>query len=291
MYPILFNVGPVSIYGYGLMIAVGFGFALLVLSWTSKRDGLPSSRILDMAFWTVLAGVLSSRLLYVLIRIDKYWERPLDAIKLWEGGLTFYGGLIGGLIVGYFFVRRYKLPVWRTLDQIGPALAIGQGFGRIGCFLAGCCWGKATNVAWAVRFPPESIVWRSAPELRDISSWSNWAPGFFDFHLPSFEIMTVPIHPTQAYMAVSLFVMFGILMWFRKYRRYDGQLVLLYGLLHSTMRLIMESIRGDFFPKPVVFGLLSETQLVAILMMATSIILMFILSRRARKPAEVQAEG
>jgi prolipoprotein diacylglyceryltransferase len=355
MYPTILKMGPVTIHSYGLMIAIGFGFGLVLMYQLAKREGLPAGKLMDLAFWVALAGIIGSRLIYILIRWNEYitplfTEGDFKVFKIWEGGLTFYGGLIGGLLVGLLLVRRWRLPGLQILDIAGPALALGQAFGRIGCLLAGCCWGKPAALPWAMSFPKVSIVFNSMKHLyiqalqleyfgsslaaavsRDaVSGYASVVDRLTNLYLQIggpgayldryFNILdraesattlsgwiaklgevkaqalsyfqglptdmtvtaTVPIHPTQLYNSLSLFLIFGILMVVRRFRKHYGQVFFTYTLLHATLRLFMEPIRGDIVPKVVGFGILSETQVVAICLILVSIGMMIFLNWRGR---------
>jgi phosphatidylglycerol:prolipoprotein diacylglycerol transferase len=210
MHDILFNIPfpghPLPIHSYGVMIMIGFLLGLALARWRAKKVGLDREMLTDVAVWALLAGIVGSRVFYVLLDWRFFFDtsRPgwslLDLIKIWEGGLVFYGGFIGAAIATLIILRRRQklLPV---LDVFTPSVALGHAFGRIGCFLHGCCYGHpAAPGAWyGVRFPPNSVPY-------DPNVAAPIAPG-------------TPLIPTQLISAFDLLVIFGLLMLFWPRRR------------------------------------------------------------------------
>ena len=142
MHPVLFKIGPYSVYSYGAMLALAF----LVCSFLAKRRaasiGMDGEKILDLTVLLIMSGVIGGRIMFVVLDLEYFKTRPLDIFKLWEGGLVWYGGLILAVISGAVFLRIYKMPILKTADLMMPYVALGQAIGRIGCFLNGCCYGK-----------------------------------------------------------------------------------------------------------------------------------------------------
>lgn len=226
MFPILFRIGPFQIFGsafgpyalhtYGLLVAAGFLAGLLVIRWGANRERLPVEATLDLAFVTVLAAIVGSRLLYVVLNIREYLATPLRILKVWEGGLVFHGGLLLAIPVCWFVMRRSGLPIWRTADVFAPAIAVGQGIGRLGCFAAGCCYGSPTDRPWAIVFTdPEAL-----------------AP------------LHVPLVPVQLFSSLSGWAIFGALLFYRRRRRAEGQVFWLYLALASGARVIEDLFRS-----------------------------------------------
>ena len=234
MSPILFQIGPITLHTYGLFAASGF---LAGIAWTvrlARREGLNPQRVYDTCFWIILAGIVGSRLAYIALNYQYYLEKPLSVFKLWEGGLVFYGGLIGAAVAVAVCVRRYRLDLWSFADSAAPGVALGHALGRMGCFFAGCCYGKPTDVPWAVTF--------------------------HDAH--SIAPTGVPLHPTQLYAAANEFTLFIILTAIRPWRRFKGQIWWTWVFLYAIGRFIIEFFRGD--PRGVYFnGLVSTSQIVA----------------------------
>ena len=256
MFPVLFSIGPVTLHTYGLLIAIAIVVGILITVYIGKSYGMNPQQVIDMGFIMILAGIIGSRIAYVLINFSYYTAHPLDIFKIWQGGLVFSGGLIAVILVIAWHVRRNRYSIWQIGDIWSPAAAIGQGIGRIGCFMAGCCYGKPTDVPWAIVFTdPRSIA----------NDWLN-----------------VPLHPTQIYSSISSFIIFIVLMILNTKKKFDGQVFLWFLILHSTGRLFVERYRGD--DRGLVMNGWTTTQLLAILILMASVItLIFLKSRYERQ--------
>lgn len=246
MSPILIKIGPVTLYTYGLLVASGF---LLGIAWTARlarRDGMSPQLVYDTAFWIVLSAIVGSRIAYIVVNIDHFLENPLAIFKLWEGGLVFYGGFIGAIAAVIVCARKYKMDLWAFADAAAPGVALGHALGRIGCFFAGCCYGKETHVPWAVTF-----------------------------HNPHCIAPTgVPLHPTQLYSATNEFILFIILTLAWPWRRFRGQIFWLWVGLYAVGRFIIEFFRGD--PRGVYFGgAVSTSQIIAAAALVAAVIFYF----------------
>ena len=260
MYPVLFKVGPVAIGTYGVMIGLGFLAGLWVLTRLAGRSGLKPKKLIDLTIFIALGAIIGARLGHVLENLGRYSTRPLQAFNLWDGGVHFYGGLIGGVLVGFVVIRWiFRLPLWRVLDCYAPAMALGSAFGRVGCFLAGCCFGVPTKVPWAVKFGSTSALAGIRPDL-----------------------VGKAVHPTQVYYAIGLLIIFALVMWLWRRRRFDGQVFWVYGLCHAILRLGIEPLRDDKSFGPVLFGMLTETQALSIGLGALAMVMLWALRRRAR---------
>ena len=211
MHPVLFELGPVRFYSYGLLIAVGFLAANALAVRRASAAGLDPSRIQSIALTALVAGLVGGRLAYVLFQWELFRGQPLEILRLDHGGLVFFGGLAGGLAGGVWAIRRAGLPVARTVDLLIPPLVIGHAFGRIGCFLNGCCYGKFTSLPWGVRFPSE--LFRR--------------------------------HPTQIYEALALLAIFFLLKRLERRGPRPGTVLLAYGLLYGCWRFLVEFLRAD----------------------------------------------
>jgi phosphatidylglycerol---prolipoprotein diacylglyceryl transferase len=217
MHPILFRIGPFTLHTYGLLIATGVLLAIALAVRQARREGEDPQKMLDLAFYLLLASIVGSRLLYVVISYREYLRRPWAIFALWEGGLVFYGGLVLAFIVGVWYLRRHQLPLWKTADIWAAPLALGHAVGRLGCFAAGCCYGKPTGVPWAVTFTdPQSLA-----------------------------IVGIPLHPVQLYEAFANLMLFIFLSLYRPHRRFEGETFWLYVLLYSVIRFVLEFFRGD----------------------------------------------
>ncbi|MBN1627543.1 MAG: prolipoprotein diacylglyceryl transferase [Deltaproteobacteria bacterium] len=254
MHPNLFSIGPFSLHTYGLLIAIGFVSGLIVAIRIGKRHGIDSQHIMDMSLLLIISGIIGSRIIYVLMNASYYLENPLDIFKIWQGGLVFSGGLLGAVIAGWFYIRRHGFNIWQIGDIYAPAIAIAQSIGRIGCFMAGCCYGRPTSVSWGVTFTnPDSI-----------------AP------------LNIPLHPTQLYSSFSNLIIFIIVMILGSRKKFDGQVFIWYLILHSTARLLIERFRGDdrgMFPGTG----WSMTQFITILILFSAISALFYLKSRYNK--------
>ena len=257
MYPILIKIGPLTIHTYGLLIATGFLLALFLAVRQAKKKGLPHEDIIDLAFYTLLAGIVGSRLFFILTNLSYYAAHPLDIFKIWEGGLVFYGGVLFAAPTAYWYSRKKGLPLWQTADIWAPSIAIGHAIGRIGCFCAGCCYGKpAENIPWSVIFTdPDSLA-----------------------------IKGVPLHPSQLYESAAEFLNFLILIFLRKKQTFNGQLFWVYILNYSIIRSVVEVFRGDEIRGFILPGF-SISQGISVGMFAIAVIMLFFLRKKGQAGA------
>ena len=254
MHPVLFSIGPITIHTYGFFVALGLLVGISLGLREARTVDYEPQALMDTIFYVVLAGIIGSRAFYVGQNFSAYAERPLDVFKLWEGGLVFYGALLGGLPVGWYFMKRHGYRFWALFDAFAPSVAIGQAFGRIGCFFAGCCYGCSTDVPWAVTFThPQSLAERG-----------------------------IPLHPTQLYTAAALIVLFLILYGLRNRTWFTGQLACLYLVLHSVVRFFMEFLRAD--ERLYAGGLaISVTQIISVALFLVGVASYGILSKKKTK--------
>src|SRR6266536_2992069 len=255
MYPILFHIGSFTVNTYGVFLALAFLGAIFVTVRLTERDGLPRERIYDLCLWLLLSSLVGSKLLMFFTE-PEYREHPLQLFSLdfLRSGGVFYGGLLGAIIAGYFLMKRWKLPWWKTADACAPGIALGNALGRQGCFSAGCCWGKPTNLPWGVRFT----------EL-------------------GHEVTGVPIdaklHPTQLYESFAMLIVFFFLLWLHKRKKFSGQVILAYALIYATVRFLIEFVRDD--PRGDILGLttltgLSTSQMIGIVVGLGALIILVI---------------
>lgn len=252
MYPELIRIGPFPIHTYGLFAAIGFLAAVGLAVRQAKKQGMAYEKIADLSFWLLLSALLGSRVFYVLVNISYYLRRPLDVFKMWEGGLVFYGGLALAVPVGIWYIKRKKLDLWQTVDVFAPSLAIAHAIGRLGCFSAGCCYGKPTDVPWAVTFKDPQAL----------------AP------------LGISVHPTQLYESLGEFAIFVILIALRNRQMFKGGLFWTYGALYSSLRFIVEFLRGDM-ERGFILSWLSVSQALSIALFAVSVMMLL----RFRKQA------
>jgi phosphatidylglycerol:prolipoprotein diacylglycerol transferase len=248
MHPVLIEFGFIKIFTYGLLVASGFFFAIMLSAHLGKKQGMDPQKIIDLSFYILIASLVGARLLYIIVEFDYFSANPLEVFKFWNGGLVFYGGLILGVVVTIVYLKKHQMPLWTVADILAPSLALGQAIGRWGCFFAGCCYGRETDVPWAITFTNESSL----------------AP------------LGVALHPTQIYLSLNALVIFGILMWLSKRKSFDGQIIWAYGILYSIGRFIIEFYRDD---DRGVVGMFSTSQIIGIIVFAVSIIMLFLLRR------------
>ncbi len=242
MYPILLEIGPVKIFTYGLLVATGFFTAILLASKQGEKEGMDPQVIMDLCFYILLSAIVGARVLYVIVEYKYFVDRPLDILKVWKGGLVFYGGLVLAIVVAMRMAKVKGLPIWKTADILAPSIAIGQAIGRWGCLFAGCCYGAQTDLPWGITFTdPKSL-----------------AP------------LNVSLHPTQIYLSLNAILIFSILVWLRKRKTFDGQIFCMYGILYSIGRFIIEYFRNDDRGYAVE-GMLSTSQFIGIFALLVSI--------------------
>lgn len=251
MHPVIFQIGPVTIYSYGLMIALGIVVGLALARRQAGREGIAGDKIVDITFYCLLAAFIGARLGHILLDLHTYLAEPLAILKIWEGGLLFYGGLIPAVAVGIWYIKHLRLPLWQVADIFAPSIAIGHAFGRIGCFLAGCCYGTPTDLPWGVTFTHPRTL---APQ-------------------------GIPLHPTQLYSAFALLMLFVLLVWLRKRKAFHGELFWTYSLCFAVGRFFVEFLRGDD-RGTILSGLLSATQGISILLAGISTFMFLYLRRK-----------
>ncbi len=257
MLPVLLRIGPLTLHTYGVLVAAGFLFGLAFAVKQGRKEGIPPERIIDIGFYVLLCAIAGSRLLFVVINAGYYVKHPLDSVKIWQGGLVFYGGLALAVPVAILYMKKHRLDVWNIADVFAPSLAIGHAIGRLGCFSAGCCYGKPAQIPWAVTFVhPESIAGTG-----------------------------IPLHPTQLYEAAGEFINFLVLIALRRHRYFRGQLFWSYIFLYSALRFAVEFFRGDE-ARGFVVGGLSVSQGISVI---AGLVAVAVIVRRMLLPRESKA--
>lgn len=239
MYPILIKIGPLSIYSYGLMVALGFLACIYLAQREARMLSFDPALLMDMSPFVLLGAVAGARAFFVMSQWQYYKAHLLEVPQVWHGGLVIYGGSLGALLMGWLWCRKKKAPLLTILDALSPYLPLGEALGRIGCFLNGCCYGALSSVPWAVTFP----------------------------HLEG------PRHPTQLYFFLNGLVLGGILMLLRPRRRYPGHLILYYFLLYPSARFFLEFFRGDIGTRYFGLGLAQVMSLVMAFIALTILLL------------------
>jgi phosphatidylglycerol:prolipoprotein diacylglycerol transferase len=224
VHKIAFQLGGLSIYWYGILVALGFLVGLWTASRRGLRDGLNPMSIIDLGPWLVVGSLAGARVLYVMSYWNEYYaSRPFwEVFMIRQGGLVFYGGLIGAVVVALFYLHWKKLPLWKVADALAPSIALGYVPGRIGCLMYGCCYGRATNLPWGIRFPADH------------------------------ETAGQTVHPTQLYDAFLNLGLYVLLAWAYRRKRFDGQIFALYLMAYAALRAFVEYFRGDY--QTIYFG-------------------------------------
>ncbi len=256
----------ITIYSYGLMLMAGFLAAIFLALARAKKEKINQEVIWDV--WTValFAGLIGARLFYVVQFYEQFRNDLLGIVRIWEGGLVFYGGFVSALGAGIIYVWRKHISILKVMDIVAPSAMLSLAFGRIGCFLNGCCFGHRTDVPWGIRFPRGSFAW---------------------FHQLGEGLITqeasqsLPVHPTQIYSVAAALILTFVLIRFAPHKQRDGEVCLLLAILYSAIRFTKEIFRAD--PPPTAWGL-SISQIVGIPIFIVSLAL-FLYVRR-KKPFE-----
>lgn len=249
MHPLLFQYKFLAVYSYGAMLAIAFLFGISLASRRARKVGLNPNQIVDLCLLILITSIIGARLLYVGQNWDYYQFHRLEIIMIQRGGLVYYGGLIFGFLGALLFIRWKKWRMWQVADILAPSIALGQAFGRIGCFLNGCCFGTLTSLPWGVQFPDKSPA----------------ALEFGPLHL---------VHPTQLYSSLLNFALFLFLLWFDRRRKFEGQTIVVYLLAYGVIRFAIEFLRGD---NPSMVAFLTLSQIISLLAIGVALVLMRIL--------------
>lgn len=255
MFPRLLITPWFTLHTFGVLLSLGFIIAFWWIKRAARKEQLDFDRISTLTLWAIAGGLLGAKALLLLRSFPEYWNDPSS---LWSFGMLesagdFYGGFLGALAaVGFYFRRHPELDVWRISDVFGPAIALGQSIGRIGCFMAGDDYGRTTSVAWAVTFTdPDAAKIGGAP-------------------------LGVSLHPVQLYESIVCLLLFFFLVWLSRRKRFDGEVILSYAFLYAVARFFLEFFRGDADRGFIMNGLLSTSQFIALLVGVSSVILFVI---------------
>ena len=230
MRPILFELpGGFKVFGYGLMLFLAYLASINMTAWRARKGHLNPGFAFDMATWLFIGGLVGARAFFV-IQYRRNFDSFFDIFKIWEGGIVFYGSLIGGTIALLLFWYFYRFPFLPMADAIAPAICIGMAIGRLGCFLNGCCYGDRCELPWAVSFPSVSAPFKD-----------QVARGL----IPPTATHSLPLHPTQLYLTIDGLVLLGVVLAFWPHRKADGQAMALYFLLYAITRTLVEELRND----------------------------------------------
>jgi phosphatidylglycerol:prolipoprotein diacylglycerol transferase len=267
MRQVLFTIpilGGLSIFGYGAMLVLAFISSTWLAWWRARRERLDPEIIMDMAFWVFLFGMVGARLFYCI----EYWGTEIktvwEVVQYWKGGIVFYGGLIGSVIAFFVYRRLRPFPLRPYMDVLAPSIAIGIFFGRLGCFLNGCCYGRACELPWAVSFPRPSPPWSH-----------QWALGL----IPESALQSLPVHPTQIYSALDGLVLLLLLSAFYPFRRRDGEVMGLLMVTYPISRFLIEFLRDD---EGAFFARLTISQNISVALLLTGVVFWGWLLRQPR---------
>lgn len=295
MHPVLFKVpfpdipflgikGPLPLHTYGVLIVIGFLLAMYVAWREAKRQGQYTEEVLDFAFWALLGGMIGARVVFIVVNWQDYLANPLKIVKIWEGGLVFYGAALGGLAAYLWWSHKHKIfgiEKLRLADMMVVGLPLAAAFGRLGCIAAGCCWGDAAyhidaagqivaDFPVTIQFPEGALAYSSllnsessevVARMRDIKA-------------------TMPLLPVQlmdSFLEVGLFLTLLVV---RSRKWFHGQVMLTYGILYPIVRSSLELMRGDTERGYLIDGVLSTSQFISLVMASASLIAIVVLRRR-----------
>ena len=266
MYPRLFEIGPLTLYTYGVLLAAAYLVGLKLAMVRAKTRGLDANRVLDLGIYIIISALVGAKLLLLITDFRTFRADPRELLTLARSGGVFYGGLILAVTVALWYIRRVGLPLWTTCDVFAPGIALGHVVGRFGCFFAGCCYGKPTSMPWGITFTDPFAQTNVGTPLG------------------------VPLHPTQLYEAGAELLILGVLLFTeRKGRPFAGRTFWLYMLLYAISRFVIEFFRGD---DRGAVGMFSTSQFISILLAPLAVAMLVYLARagapepkRARKAA------
>ena len=245
----LFTIGPLTVYGYGFMIAVGVIAAWIVTDYRAKKQKLDRDHVFSLVIWCLVGGLLCAKLLFWITEWKAIVADPGYLLDTLSDGFVVYGGIIGGILAGWLYCRVKQVDFWKYFDLVMPSVALAQGFGRIGCLLAGCCYGRETDSLFSITFQN-----------------SDFAPNH------------VSLIPTQIYSSILDFLNFGILLYIAKRKKNDGQVAACYLIFYSIGRFVLEFFRGDLIRGSV--GVLSTSQFISLFILAAGILILVVRSKK-----------
>jgi phosphatidylglycerol---prolipoprotein diacylglyceryl transferase len=259
MYPRLLELGPFTIYTYGVLLAAAFLLGLKLATARAKRRGLDAARVLDLGIYIIVAAIVGGKLLLIVTDFSSFRANPAEIMSLARSGGVFYGGLILAVIVAFWYMRRHAMPLWATFDVFAPGIALGHAVGRLGCLMAGCCYGLETHAPWAITFSdPFTGSYVGTP-------------------------LGVPLHPTQLYETLAETAILLFLLWLERTRTrtFAGRTFWTYILLYGLSRYIIEFFRGD--PRGAIW-IFSTSQFISVVLVPLSVIMLAWLASRGPAP-------
>ncbi|MFH1862619.1 MAG: prolipoprotein diacylglyceryl transferase [bacterium] len=264
MFPEIVRFGPLAIYTYGFMMMLAFAVGVILTIRRGRKIGIESGIIWDLALWILFSSLIGSRALYVLTNLDEFrgnWLAVINPVqpdgRIGMAGMVLLGGVISAFLVSIIFIRRRKLRFWQMADLIAPALILGIGLGRIGCFANGCCYGEPTHSCLGVVFPPTSPA---------------------GSHFPG-----TPVLPTQLLEAVWSFLLFGGLLFAERWKKFDGYTFALFLIGYAIFRIWVDTVR-IYNPSEILINTASlrvtVSQAISVGMMTAGILLFWIRRRK-----------
>jgi len=251
------------------MQSIAFIASLLVILYLSKRSKISKDVLFDLSVYIIIGGIVGARLWFVVENFNLYKEDLFSILKIWEGGMVFYGGLLGGVISGLFYIKRNKLDLFKVGDIITTAFPLGIFFGRIGCFLNGCCYGKISE-RFGVRFPRENFP----PPYQEQLEKGLIKPT---------DCCSLPVIPTQLIESFSMLLLFFILFYlYNKRRKFDGMIFYLFFIIYGFERFFVDFLR-EYSKNALIFKIVSLSQITSIIIILLSSILLFIRYRNSNK--------
>jgi phosphatidylglycerol:prolipoprotein diacylglycerol transferase len=250
MHPVLLKIGPLRIAAYGTMLAVAFGVGIWLARREARRLKMDPERVTDLGLVVLVCSVVLARLVYVALHWHYFAGHPGEIVQVWTGGLSFHGGLLGGVLGVGVYARLSKLGFWRLGEVCTPSIPLGYAITRMGCFLNGCCYGAPTSLPWALRF-------HLAPDRPEL---------------------TVPSHPAQLYASALSLVLFAALMRLRRRPHADGQLFAWYLMGYGLVRIVVEYFRRGVTAQ-VVWAGVTQAQLASVFLIVAGVLLSVWLGR------------
>ena len=253
MYPELFSLGPITIYSYGVLLAMSYLLGLWLAMRRARQWGLDPSRVLDLGIYIIIAALIGAKLLLFIVDFDQFSGSMADLLSLARAGGVFYGGLILAVAVAFWYISRHRLPFWTTCDIFAPGIALGHVTGRLGCLAAGCCYGSPTDVPWAITF------------TNPLAAANVGTP------------LGIALHPTQVYEAGAELLILGFLLGTeRRGKPFTGRTFWAYMFLYAISRFIVEIYRGD--PRGMILGV-STSQFISLVLAPLSLLMLVWLSK------------
>lgn len=259
MYPRLLELGPITVYTYGVFLAAAYLVGLQLAIHRAKARGLDHTRVLDLGIYIIISALVGAKLLLLVTDFRAFTADPRELLTLARSSGVFYGGLLLAVVVALVYIRKAGLPLWTTCDVFAPGIALGHVVGRFGCLFAGCCFGKPTHVPWAITFTNQFA------------------------HDNVGTPLNIPLHPTQLYEAgAELLILIFLLTTERSGRKFAGRTFWLYMLLYAISRYIIEFYRGD---ERGAVGPFSTSQFISLLLAPLAVAMLLYLGRFSRGPA------